>query len=317
MTRDEINAICASMGWKGAGWREGWVTLPCPLATWRHAHGTDRSPSFAIKCNAPVTLCVCLACDFGGTLVDLFTELVFELPRGSVSRKQAIKVMQGIPVTKLKEPMLSVNPKDDAPVSDPYFPVAWLDQFTMAVDSAIAMKYLADRRVTIPQATAMGLRWDVKYERIGFPIRDYNGNLRGMQGRVLTDAKPKYLFYKYSGVACGHEVLLNENVVATEKPVLLVEGAFDYAALYPYTRQVLVLWGCRVTPQRMKRLERCTKIYTAFDNDKAGDDARERLEGSGLPVTNLKLAASIDDVGSMMPHQLEDLAKFVDLYGTL
>lgn len=309
------------MGWTvPPSSRVGWVVLSCPLATWRHEGGKDSNPSFGIRIDDARSQCVCLSCDWGGSITDLFTELVMRLPVGTVERKQAVKIMNGIEVTKLREPMLKPQSQEKAN-TDPYFTDTWIKSFPMATVVNEAMAYLLSRKVSALDADAMHIRYDPVSRRICFPIYDWNGNLRGMQGRYITEPSgtggPKYLFYKYQGASCGHEVMLGENLVEPALPLLLVEGVFDYAALFPFTKQVMVLWGCRVNEQRIKRLSRCTKIYTVFDNDKAGNDARERLRNCDLDITNLVIPLSSNDVGELPEDGLKILADMVDSYGKL
>jgi len=320
MTKDEIVAICEAMGWHtplGSAHRDGWVVCSCPLAPWRHGGGKDANPSFAISFGDTLPHCVCLACDYSGTLPDLLLVLIQELTPGTPLRKQAVKIMQGLPTSPTKGPLMPVKTKTKI-IHDPLFPDVWLEQFPRASESAKPLKYLMGRGITNVMADAMDIRYDPKYERIGFPIRDWSGQLRGMQGRVLDDEqKPKYLFYKWDGVSCGHQVLLGEATVDTEKPVILVEGVFDFAALFPYTKQVMVLWGSRVTPSRVARLARCLKIYTAFDTDMAGNKAREAIKDTTLPVTNLMLPETVKDVGELGAEGLKNLASHVDSYGSI
>ncbi len=316
MTRDELRAIAKIMNWSESGYRENWLILKCPLAPWRHGGGTDNNPSFGIEIGNDPPKCICLACGFAGKLQDVLFELVRNLKPGTPSRKRAVKMMQGIPVASTKGPMMPIKTTTRV-VRDPLFPEKWLASFPLASSYAEPMKYLMSRNVNNITADKIDIRYDPNNERIGFTIRDWSSTLRGMQGRTMIDAQPKYLFYKYEGKACGHEVLMGEHLIDPEKPVILVEGVFDYAALFPYTKQVLVLWGCQATETRLKRLARLLKIYTAFDNDKAGDMAREKLSASGLPVTNLHLPPGVGDVGDLDEVGLKSLAGHVDSYGNL
>lgn len=207
---------------------------------------------------------------------------------------------------------------EETVITDPYFTDTWLQSFPDAWRSETAMTYLLGRGVSAANAKEMDIRFDPISNRVCFPVLDWNGHLRGMQGRAIAaDHDPKYLFYKFQGASCGHEVMLGEHEAEPSKPLILVEGSFDRAALRPFTKQVLTLWGCRVNAQRIKRLSRCTKIYTAFDNDKAGDDARERLRASTLDITNLVIPNAANDVGELSEDGLKVLAGTVDSYGKL
>lgn len=203
-------------------------------------------------------------------------------------------------------------------VHDPIFPPFWLESFPYAHEYNHPLRYLMDRGVSQQAAKEMDIRYDPTKERICFPIYDWSGTCRGMQGRALSDdVKPPYLFYQFQGASCGHEVLLGEHHVDVTKPVMLVEGAFDYAALFPFTKQILVLWGSRITPGRVKRLSQFMKIYTAFDADAAGDLAREKIKNTTLPVTNLLLPEGVNDPGKLSSEGRQHLASYVDNFGKL
>lgn len=317
MTRHEIKILCESLGWVlGSSYRQGWVVLSCPLARWNHGGGKDQKPSFGIRIDDARIQCVCLSCDWAGSLTDLFTELVVKLPTGTPERKLVIKIMNGIAVTKLREPMLKPVTTEKAK-SDPYFTDTWLNSFPKVGQTETGMTYLLHRKISADDAKVMDIRFDPLNKRVCFPIRDWDGSLRGMQGRATDETEPKYLFYKFQGVSCGREVMLGEQVVDPSKPLILVEGVFDYAALFPFTKQVMVLWGCHVNAQRIKRLSRCMKLYTAFDNDKAGSDARARLMVTSLNVVNLNISTTVKDVGELSEEGLKSLASTVDSYGKL
>lgn len=319
MTHEEILVILEAMGWpEHKNFRTGWVTIACPLAQWNHGGGKDNHPSFGIKVGDDPALCVCLSCGYGGPLPSLMSDLIARLPPGYPGRKQAVKIMQELPVTPTKKGLTMPVKTTTTVTTDPVIPETWLDQFLLASGVEVAVKYLMDRGLPFSHIERMELRFDMERRRILFPIRDWSGQLRGVQGRaILTKDQPKYLFYKYNGVACGHSVMLGEHLVDTEKPVILVEGAFDYAKLRLYTKQVLVLWGARITPTRIDRLNRLTKIYTAFDADDAGSKARFRAKIELPNSTNLVLPAGIPDVGEADHDTLARLASYVDNFGKL
>lgn len=317
MTREDLQKLVADLGWIEQGFRSDWITLQCPLAFWRHQGGTDNNPSFGISIGDDPPHCVCLACGYTGRLTDALTELIARLPKGTAQRKQAVRAISGIPITKRKGSLMPVKTSTKA-VHDPIFPGYWLESFPAAQEHFETLSYLMGRGVPSQAVPEMDVRYDPNMKRVCFPIYDWSGVCRGMQGRtLLKDAKPKYLFYKYNGAACGHEVLLGEHHVDVTKPVLLLEGAFDYAALFPYTRQILVLWGSRITDGRIKRLSQLMKIYTAFDADEAGDRARAAIKATSLPITNLMIPEGYKDVSDMSENGKRHLANYVELFGKL
>jgi 5S rRNA maturation endonuclease (ribonuclease M5) len=242
------------------------------------------------------------------------------LPKGSERRKNAVRWLSGLPTIANNVEDETIMPVHMAKPNthDPYFPESWLQAYRSAEKVSVAMKYLMGRGVALETIIRMDIRFDPYSDRVCFPIRDYTGQLRGMQGRgIRPDAKPKYLFYTYEQQSCGREVLLGEDMVDPTRPVLLVEGAFDMAKLMPSTKQVLVLWGASVNAQRIERLKKFPKIYTLLDNDAAGDNARKALKQSTLPVTNLKVPEQYKDVGEMPDPALHQYAELVDSYASI
>jgi len=120
------------------------------------------------------------------------------------------------------------------------------------------------------------------FERVMFPIHDERGRAVGFGGRVLSDAKPKYLNTRETSVFHKSRNLFGldrarETITATGL-ALVVEGYTDVIALHEagYTNAVAAL-GTALTFEHMKTLARYrTKVVVfMFDGDAAGQRAAE------------------------------------------
>jgi DNA primase len=135
-----------------------------------------------------------------------------------------------------------------------------------------------------------GKRYDRLRERIVFPIRDGRGRVIGFGGRVLGDAKPKYLnspetpvFHK------GRELYgLYEARQADGHParLLVVEGYMDVVALAQFgIVNAVATLGTATTSEHLEKLFRATpEVVFCFDGDRAGRDAAWKALQVALPL---------------------------------
>ncbi len=132
-------------------------------------------------------------------------------------------------------------------------------------------------------------RYDRLRERIVFPIHDTRGRVIGFGGRVLGDAKPKYLnspetpvFHK------GRELYgLYEARQADAHParLLVVEGYMDVVALAQFgIVNTVATLGTATTTEHLEKLYRATaELVFCFDGDRAGRDAAWKALQTALP----------------------------------
>lgn len=137
--------------------------------------------------------------------------------------------------------------------------------------------------------TGDGRQYDRFRNRIMFPIRDLRGRTLGFGGRVLGDAKPKYLnspetplFHK------GRELygLYEARQRLRELPCLLVvEGYLDVVALAQHgIHHAVATLGTAVTTEHLDKLYRHTaEVVFCFDGDRAGRQAARRALDTCLP----------------------------------
>lgn len=143
-----------------------------------------------------------------------------------------------------------------------------------------------DRREMLAADLAVdrgGRLYDRFYDRVMFPIHDEVGRTIGMGGRVMGDAKPKYLNSKDSPVWHKSKHLFaydkaKESAVAAGE-VIVVEGYTDTIALHEagFTNVVAVL-GTALTSDHIKLLSRLRpkRIIVMLDGDEAGQRAADK-----------------------------------------
>lgn len=131
-------------------------------------------------------------------------------------------------------------------------------------------------------------RYDRFRERIMFPIRDHRGRVIGFGGRVLGDAKPKYLNSPETPVFHKGEELygLWEARQANSQidRLLVVEGYMDVVALaqYDINYAVATLGTASGEAHLTKAFRFTQEVIFCFDGDQAGRNAAKRALSSSL-----------------------------------
>lgn len=88
---------------------------------------------------------------------------------------------------------------------------------------------------------------------------------------------------RYKAVRGGHPLLYGADTLVPGAPAVIAEGELDTLLLWQYARNdtaTVSLGNARPTPTRRGALllAQATPLFVAYDNDKAGDDAAERLQ---------------------------------------
>ena len=147
-------------------------------------------------------------------------------------------------------------------------------------------KHLMDLGFTQKECEAanvlVGRGKDRFFNRVMFPIHDESGRCIGFGGRVLDNAKPKYLntsdtmvFHKKKNMYAYDKA---RDSIVSEGYAIVVEGYTDVIAMHEagITNVVAVL-GTALTLDHIKLLSRfAKKIIFMFDGDSAGQHAAKR-----------------------------------------
>ena len=122
---------------------------------------------------------------------------------------------------------------------------------------------------------------DQFYNRVMFPIHDERGRCIGFGGRVMGDAKPKYLNTRETSVFHKSKHLFAfdyaKDSIAAEGFAIVCEGYVDVIAMHEagFTNAVAAL-GTALSADHVKTLARFAKrIVCMFDGDAAGQHAAE------------------------------------------
>lgn len=146
--------------------------------------------------------------------------------------------------------------------------------------------------------------YDKFWNRVMFPIMDVSNHVIGFGGRVMGDAKPKYLNSPETRVFDKSRNLFGMNYARQGKRnhLILCEGYMDVIALHQagFTNAVASL-GTAFTEQQANLMRRYTKeVLLTYDSDGAGQKAALRA----IPI--LRKAGLIGKVVHMEPYKDPD-----------
>ena len=124
---------------------------------------------------------------------------------------------------------------------------------------------------------------DKFWNRVMFPIQDGNHRVIGFGGRVMGDAKPKYLNSPETMIFDKSRNLYGLNFARTSRKgnIILCEGYMDVIAMHQagFTQAVASL-GTAFTTGQASLLRRYTEdVLLAYDSDGAGTNAAMRANG--------------------------------------
>ncbi|MCE8033520.1 DNA primase [Halomonas sp. MCCC 1A11057] len=139
------------------------------------------------------------------------------------------------------------------------------------------------------QREESGRTYDRFRDRVMFPIRDVRGRTIAFGGRVLGDAKPKYLNSPETPVFHKGRELYGLFEARQANPrlerVVIVEGYMDVVALAQFgIRNAVATLGTSTSEEHLARLFRMVnEVVFCFDGDKAGRQAASRALETVLP----------------------------------
>lgn len=125
--------------------------------------------------------------------------------------------------------------------------------------------------------------WKAWTGRLALAIRNRSGRLIGFSARSLDGSDPKYLHskgvdFKKLGAMGLDRALANGNTT-----VVLVEALIDvYIARSHGHNEFIAIGGATLNPERLQKLysDGVRKVFSLYDNDKAGRDGVDRLVNS-------------------------------------
>ena len=142
------------------------------------------------------------------------------------------------------------------------------------------------------------------WNRVMVPITDINGKIIAFGGRVLGDAKPKYINTKETDIFNKRRNLFAMNIArhSKRKGVILCEGYMDVIAMHQagYDNAVASL-GTAFTEGQAGLIKRYTsEVYLAYDSDEAGTNAAMKAIGI---LRGLDMSQKVIDLS---PHKDPD-----------
>lgn len=166
------------------------------------------------------------------------------------------------------------------------------------------LKYTNDEMVAanVAMPTRSGNVIDRFYGRAMFPIIDLRGNVVAFGGRILTDAKPKYINTSDTPVYKKSQGLFAMNFAKNVKDerLILAEGYMDVISLHAagFTGAIASL-GTSLTQEQAKIIARYAKeVVICYDSDEAGQKAAQRaipiLRDTGLLVKVMAVPGNKD-----------------------
>ena len=146
--------------------------------------------------------------------------------------------------------------------------------------------------------------YDKFWNRVMFPIMDVNNRVIGFGGRVMGDAKPKYLNSPETKIFDKSRNLYGLNIARTSrKPYFIIcEGYMDVIAMYQAGfHNAVASLGTALTSGHASLMSRYTKeVLLTYDSDEAGQKAALR----GIPI--LKAAGISPRVVNLAPYKDPD-----------
>ncbi len=140
------------------------------------------------------------------------------------------------------------------------------------------------------------------FDRVMFPIIDLRGNVIAFGGRIMTDAKPKYLNTSDTPVfkKSANLFSLNNAKNSGTRTFILCEGYMDVIALNQagFTNAVATL-GTALTQEQALLMKRyCDEVIICYDSDEAGQKATARaislLRQAGLLIRVINIPEGKD-----------------------
>jgi hypothetical protein len=152
-----------------------------------------------------------------------------------------------------------------------YFPESWLNLYGGDCE-------YWRQRFSQQACEHFQLGYDAETDSATYPVRDAGGYLLGVVRRPLSPDWDggKYIYPRHVDVT---RYLFNYSHQEARRRVLLVEGAADAIAAWEAGYEAYAIYGSRLSEEQVRLLHRvgAVEIWTAFDNDEAGQRAHNRV----------------------------------------
>lgn len=166
-----------------------------------------------------------------------------------------------------------------------------------------------------------GKVFDRFFNRVMFPIIDLRGNVVAFGGRIMTDARPKYLNTSDTPVFRKSTNLFALNFAKSsgENSLILAEGYMDVIALHQagFTNAVATL-GTSLTGEQANLMRRyAQEVIISYDADEAGQKATGRaiglLRDAGVIIRVLTVPNGKDPDEFIKSHGAQGPVRFKQL----
>ncbi|MDY6268113.1 MAG: DNA primase [Selenomonadaceae bacterium] len=161
-----------------------------------------------------------------------------------------------------------------------YAPEAW-DKLSKAfLARGVPKEFLLENGLAMERQG--GGIYDRFRHRVMIPIADEKGRIVGFGGRVLDDAKPKYLNTKETVLFNKRRLLFgldrSHQAIRQAGYAIIVEGYMDAISVFDAgVKNVVASLGTSFTAEHCKKLLRyCKRFYFCYDSDDAGQNATIR-----------------------------------------
>lgn len=220
----------------------------------------------------------CFSCSFSGTqtkllmaMADAGLSLEFSTAMEAIIAAEEgaeLNLAEGDYEASMFGTQLVEFPEDMVMATDPAYGPQWRHE---------VHPYLEQRLVSFETASHWDMRWDPFRQRVIFPIRDWDGVLRGLHGRsTRPETDLPYLAYTYQE-QYNPSVWLGEHLVDVERTVLITESVFDLLRAFEVYPNVITPKTASVTAAQLKRIRGVSDAVTLFDADAAGTRARQAV----------------------------------------
>lgn len=279
MKLDKIRQFLKTLNSEVDDYSDAWAKARCPLAPWTHEHGSDSKPSFGITITGGDSFYNCFSCSSSGDLPDLVHKIRHHKAKDDKFGYDIVAaslILTNNEHVQVPDEAGFIEVDYSKPVCRKVTPFAsnFLDKFL----SARGHPYLTKRGISREVSDELGLLFDVQQQRICFPVYSSAGLLMGLHGRDVTGRSSlPYLVYKDDEVS-NLIVWYGEHWCDFDKPVVLTESVFDLAKIYHVYKNVMCSLSASLSKPKIERLNTGTEFITFYDNGKAADTARDKLE---------------------------------------